>query len=83
MCTHVDGHLVDMDTFLDAELGNKHVESGIEDANDLCLTDDRSVTLGKICNKDAKIQMRRLLLSELSGLFLSVERLRNLPRVNL
>lgn len=48
MCTHIDWHLVDMDTLLNAELGNEHVEGGIQHTDHLSWTNDRSVALREV-----------------------------------
>lgn len=70
-----------MYTLLDTEFWDEDIERSVENTDNNGRADDRTVTLGKICNKDAEIQMRRLLLSELRGLFLSVEKFRNTLRV--
>ena len=61
-----------MDTLLDAELGDEYIEGSIQDADDLGLPDDRAVALREVRDQDAKIQVRRLLLSELSRIALTV-----------
>lgn len=55
--THIDGHLVNVDPLLDAEFWNQNIEGSIENTNDLCLPDNRSVPLSQISNQDTKEQM--------------------------
>jgi len=42
--THVNGHLVDMDAFLNAKFWNKNIECGIQNTDNLRLTNDGSIT---------------------------------------
>jgi len=65
MAAHVDGHLVDMNPFFYAELGNQDVESSIQYADYFGLADNGTITLGQIRYKDAKEKMGGLLLCEL------------------
>jgi hypothetical protein len=44
----VDGHLVDMNPFFYAELGNQNVESSIQYADYFGLADNGTITLGQI-----------------------------------
>ena len=42
--TYINGHLVHMNTLFDAKLRDKNIESRIQNPNDLCLTNDGSIT---------------------------------------
>ena len=66
------GHLVDVDTLLDAELRYEHIEGSVQNPNDLGLTNNRAVPLGKVGDQDTEIQVRRLLLSELGRVAFAV-----------
>ena len=65
IATHVDGHLVDMNTFFYAELRNQDVKSSIQYADYFGLAYNRAITLGKIRYKDAKEKVSGLLLRQL------------------
>ena len=64
--TNINGHLVNVDTLLDAELRDEHIERSIQDTDNLLLADDRAVALRKVGNQDTQEQVRRLFLRELS-----------------
>ena len=64
--------MVDVDSLLDTEFRHKHIKGSVQDADDLGLPDDRAVALREVRDQDAKIQVRRLLLSELSRIALTV-----------
>lgn len=53
-----------MDTLLDTKFWNKDIEGGVEDTNNLRLTNDRTITLSKVRDQDAEEEMGRLLLSK-------------------
>ena len=61
-----------MNTLLDTELGDVNVESGIEDTDNLGLTDDRTVALGEVVDKDTKEQVSGLLLRQTCRVLLAV-----------
>ena len=61
-----------MDTLLDTELGNEHIEGRIEHTNDLRLADDGAVALRQVGDEDAKVEMSGLLLRELGRVALAV-----------
>ena len=62
-----------MDTFLNTKLRDVDVESSIQNANNLSLTDDRSVALRKVVNEDTQEEVSRLLLSQAGGVLLAVK----------
>jgi hypothetical protein len=51
--THIDGHLVDVDAFLDTKLGNKDIESSIQNIDDSGLTDNRTISMSEVGDQDA------------------------------
>ena len=63
-----------MDTLLNAELGNEHIEGGVEHVDDLGLANDRAVAVREVRDQDTQEQVRRLLLSEHSGVTLTEEK---------
>ena len=62
-----------MDTLLDAEFGNEHIEGGVEHVDDLGLADDRTVAVREVRDQDTQEQVRRLLLGEHSRVALTEE----------
>lgn len=64
--TNINGHLVNVDTLLDAELRDEHIERSIQDTDNLRLADDRAVALRKVGDQDTQEQVCRLFLRELS-----------------
>lgn len=70
--THVNRHLVDVDALLDTELGNVDIKCGIENTDNLGLTDDSAVALSEVVDEDAEEQVRRLLLSKAGRVLLAV-----------
>lgn len=65
---YLDGHLVNVDTLLNAELGDEDVKGSIKNIDDTSLADDRSVTLSKVGDEQAQEEMCRLLLGKLGGI---------------
>ena len=65
-----------MYTLLDAELGNEDVEGSIKNANHLSWPYNWTIALGQIRNQHTKVQVRRLLLSELGRVLLTVLEMR-------
>lgn len=65
-------------TLLDTKLGNHDIERLVEDTDNSSRPDNGPVTLGEVGDEDAKEEVRRLLLSEASGVLLDVARLRDL-----
>ena len=63
--TNLDGHLVNVDTLLDTELWHENIKRSIQDTDDLGLTNNRAIALGKVRDEDTEVQMRRLFLGEL------------------
>ena len=57
MRTYLDWHLINMNTLFDAEFRNQDIESCIKDTNDLGLTNNGAISLGKVGYQDAEIQM--------------------------
>lgn len=70
--TYLDRHLVNVDTLLDTELRYIDVEGRIENTNNLCLADDGTIALSEIGDEDAKEEMSRLLLCQLSRILFTV-----------
>ena len=42
--SYINGHLVHMNTLFDAKLRDKDIESRVQNPDDLCLTNDGSIT---------------------------------------
>ena len=63
-----------MDPLLDTELWDIYVECGVQDVDNLGLADDRTIALSEIVDQDTQEQVGRLLLRELRGVLLTVER---------
>jgi len=49
---YINGHLVHMDTLLDAELRDKNIEGCIQNPDNLCLTNDRSIAGSQVRDED-------------------------------
>lgn len=62
--TYVNRHLVNMYTFLDAELRDQNIKCRIQDAYDFGLTDNGAITLSQIRYENTEIEMSRLFLSK-------------------
>lgn len=62
--THINWHLVYVDSLFNAEFRNQYVEGSIEYIDDPSLSDNRSVTLGQVRDKDAEEKMGGLLLRQ-------------------
>jgi hypothetical protein len=73
LVTHIDRHLVHMDTFLNTEFRHQHVECSIQDTNDSSLPNDRTVLLGQVRNECTEVQMGGLFLGKSSAVVLAVE----------
>jgi len=69
---YLDGHLVNMDTLLDTEFGDKNIESSIQNPNDLGLSNDRAIAVGKIGDHHTEEEMCGLLLGQGSRISLDV-----------
>lgn len=52
---YFDGHLVDVDALLDTKFRDKHIEGGVQHANNFSVTDDRAVSLSQVRDEDTKI----------------------------
>ena len=50
---YINGHLIDMDSLLDAKLWHKYVESSIKDTHHFGLANNRAVAVSKVGNEDA------------------------------
>ncbi len=74
----LDGHLIDVDTLLDTELGNNDIEGGIEHAHNRCRSNDGAVAHGEIVDEQAEEEVGTLLLCQLGSIFLDVALLRDL-----
>jgi hypothetical protein len=70
--------LIDVHTLLDAKVGNNHIESLVEHANDLGWPDDRAVLRCQAVNEHAEEKVLRGVPSGLAGLSLGVALLRDL-----
>lgn len=70
--TYIDGHLVNVNSLLDAELGDIDIKCSVQYANNLGLTHDRSIALSQVGNQQAQEEVSRLLLSELSRVLLTI-----------
>lgn len=70
--THLNWHLVDVNTFLDTKVLNNDIERLVEDSNDMSLSIDWSVLLSEIGDESAEEEMLALLLSKLRSCLLVV-----------
>jgi hypothetical protein len=66
--THVNGHLINVNAFLDPELRDDDIESGVQDTDDFSLSHDGSMSLSKVGNEQAKEQVSGLFLGKLRGI---------------
>lgn len=55
--THINRHLVHMNTLLDAKLRHQNIESSIKNIDNFSLTDHWAITMGEVRNENAKEQM--------------------------
>jgi hypothetical protein len=55
--THVNWHLVNVYPLLDTEFRDQNIESCVQNANNFCLPNDRSIPLSQVSNQDTKEQV--------------------------
>lgn len=61
-----------MDPLFDPEFGYEDIKRGVENSDNLGLTNDGTVSLRKVCDQHAEEQVSRLLLSKVCGIPLAV-----------
>ena len=54
-----------MDALFDTELWDENIESSVKNANNLCLTNDRTILLSKVGDEEAEEEMIGLFLRQL------------------
>lgn len=69
--THINGHLIDMNTLLDTKLRDQYIEGCIQDTDNLRLADDRPIALCEIMYEDTEVQVSGLLLRQLGRVTLA------------
>lgn len=55
--THVNRHLVHMNTLLDAKFRNQDIKGSIQNIDNLCLTDHWTIAMSEVGDQDAKEEM--------------------------
>ena len=76
--TYLDRHLINMNSFLNSEFRNHHIESRVENSNDGSGSNDGTISTSEVGDENAEEEMGGLFLSEFSGVFLDVAILRYL-----
>lgn len=70
--THVDGHLVNMNSLFNPELGDQNIESSVQNTDNFGLTNDRTISLSQIRDEHTQEQMSRLLLRKMGRVSFTV-----------
>jgi hypothetical protein len=70
--TYLNRHRIDMNSLFDSEIGNKNVESLVEDADNSGRADHRAILLRELRNQHAEEEVHRLFLRQLGRLLLDV-----------
>lgn len=69
---YIDRHLVNVNTLLNAKVGDRNVESLVEDADHGRRSDDGAVLARELGDEHAEVEVLRLLLSKLGRFLLDV-----------
>jgi hypothetical protein len=64
-----------MDTLFNAELRDKNIESSVQNANNLGLTNDSAITRSEVGDEDTEEQMGRLFLCKDGRIPLAIKKL--------